>query len=110
MGKGCAMRASLFAVAVAAALTVTAWSPREAQAQIRVFPTINTSPYYYGNYYPSYYSGYRYTYPSYSYYNWTTPYSSYYGSRYTYPGYSYQSYYNSGMYGRGGFGRWHRRW
>jgi hypothetical protein len=100
------MRTPIFSATVAAALAVTAWSPRDAQAQIIFYPQVNSSPYVNPvNYtYPVYSSGFNY--PSYSYYNWNTPYSSLYGSSYNYPGYTgYNNY-----YGYGGRYRGWRRW
>jgi hypothetical protein len=105
------MRASLFAAAVAAALAATAWTPNDAQAQIVVYPSINTSPYVspVSYTYPAYSYGYTYGYPGYQTwsYGWTNPYSTYNWSWYrNYPTYS-NSYWGGSPYWRGGY-RWYR--
>jgi hypothetical protein len=102
------MRASLFSAAVVAALAATGLTPRGAQAQVVVYPSINTSPYAY----PAYSYGYTYNYPGYwtSSYGWTNPYSTYNWSWYrNYPVYT-GSYWGRSPYWRGGYRGWYRRW
>jgi hypothetical protein len=98
------MRKSLFAAAILAALVFTGWTPREASAQIIVYPSINTSPYY-GYGYPGYYYGYSYGYPGYRTwsYGWTNPYSTWSGSWYR----TYPSYWGGSPYW-GGYRRYYR--
>ena len=92
------MRSSLFAVAAVAGLLVSALTPDETQAQVRAFPSINTSPYAHaGYYYPGYYSypasyayGFGYGYPGY--FAWSNPYSTWGASWYLNNPYYYTGY------------------
>lgn len=91
------MRSYLLAAAAAAALLMTS---NPAPAQVRAFPSINTSPYAHGSYYypgyysysyPSYYAyGYGYGYPGY--FAWSNPYSTWGGSWYLNNPYFYTGY------------------
>jgi hypothetical protein len=106
------MRASIFSVAVAAALALTAWTPSDAKAQIVVYPSINTTPYSPVSYtYPAYSYGYTYGYPGYQTwsYGWTNPYSTWSGSWYrSYP--YYGDYWTGSPYWRSGYRGWRYRW
>jgi hypothetical protein len=103
------MRATLFSAVIAAALAVTAWTPSNAQAQIVVYPSINTSPYANANYYtyPAYSYGYTSNYPGYQTwsYGWTNPSSTWNASWYqSYPVYTgYGGYWSGSSYWRGGY-------
>jgi len=109
------MRASFFSAAVLAALAVTSWSPGDAQAQVYVYPSFNSSPYVYpaGYSYPSYAYNYAYSYPGYRTYSygWSNPYSTWAWSGYRNYPYSsgYGGYWGGSRYGWGGY-RGYRRW
>jgi len=109
------MRASVFSAVVAATLSIAAWTPSSAQAQILIDPTVDTGSYFPVSYtYPVY--PYTYSYPAYSTwsYGWVNTAPTWNGSWYrTYPYYTgYRTNYWTGpRYGwgggyRGGYRRW----
>ena len=102
------MRASIFAAALAAVLSLTALSPSRADAQVFLYPTVGYSPYAYSSYYtPSYNYAYTWTNPYYSAYTsyWGNP---YYSGNWTW--YNANPYYYSGYYSPYRYGLWRGRY
>ena len=103
------MRTSMLSAAFAAALAVTAWSPDRAHAQVVIYPTVNTSPYAFTNYWaPTYSYAYTRTTPFYSgvSYGWSNPFNygnyMWYNTRPYYAGYGYNNWgWPGNGYGRG---------
>jgi hypothetical protein len=102
------MRTSVLSAALVAALSVTAWSPSRAEAQVVIYPTATASPYIYSRYWtPSYNYAYTWTNPYYNTYQsyWGGPYGNY---NWTWVTPNYYSGYRAPLWPgwRGGFWRW----
>jgi hypothetical protein len=71
------MRPAVLSAALVAALSFTALSPKLAQAQVVIYPTVSSSPYNYGYGYPSYNYTWAWSNPNYNTYSaaWSNPFN-----------------------------------